>query len=381
MEEDENARKASTWAGRLGEVPQLPRAEGRIDAIDLARGIAIALMIVSHSVTGLLGLSDVPEWGMVPVHLLTKFSSSLFILVFGIALAVAFLPHAGSERWKQRRLKLWLRALEVLFWYKALVIIEMLPLYPPEEILQTLLYQRFAIWVEILGFYAIALGWVPLVLPLWAWAPLWSRLGVIVLLVVLSAWLQGFDFGGNDILKAMLVDHEDHYAWGQLSRAPLVFSGLLIGEAILRTYFHPVTRRRLVLALLGLGALALAGFFALALFQGEVYAALMAVARNIGKHPPKLSFMLFSMGGALVLLALALAGGSPLARALKPITLVGTDALKAFIFHIVLIFLVLRFVFASWQAFSYPQVLGVSALLIVGAAGWIAATRWMGANK
>ena len=37
------------------ETPQLPKAEGRIEAIDLARGIAIGLMIVSHSVSGLVG--------------------------------------------------------------------------------------------------------------------------------------------------------------------------------------------------------------------------------------------------------------------------------------------------------------------------------------
>ena len=82
-----------TWQ----EVPRLPRAEGRIDAIDLARGIAIGLMILSHTVSGLIGIRNVPDWGMVPVHFLTKFSSSLFILVFGIALAVAFLASTQTE--------------------------------------------------------------------------------------------------------------------------------------------------------------------------------------------------------------------------------------------------------------------------------------------
>ncbi|BBI64371.1 hypothetical protein HSBAA_56770 [Vreelandella sulfidaeris] len=71
--------------------PQLPKAEGRIEAIDLARGLAIGLMIISHAISGLVGIRNVPDWGMVPIHFLTKFSSSLFIMVFGIALAVAFL--------------------------------------------------------------------------------------------------------------------------------------------------------------------------------------------------------------------------------------------------------------------------------------------------
>lgn len=363
------------------ETPQLPRAEGRIEAIDLARGIAIGLMIVSHAVSGLVGIRNVPDWGMVPVHFLTKFSSSLFILVFGIALAVAFLSQTQTEDWPRRRLKLWLRALEVWFWYKALVIIEMLPFSAPADIVDTLLYGRFAIWVEILGFYAIALLWVPLILPLWARAPLWGRIATIVGLAGLSAWLQGFTFGGNDILKAFLVDHQDHYAWGQISRAPLVFIGLLIGEALLRCYFTAQLRRRLILTLLGVGALMVVVFYGFAFAEGDAYAAMMAVANNAGKHPPGLQFTLFSLGGALILLALALAGGAIAAKALLPLTVVGSDALKAFIFHIVMIFLVLRFLLQGEGMYTYPQALGIGGVLILGAAAWIWLTRWIAAHR
>lgn len=363
------------------ESPQLPKADGRIAAIDLARGIAIGLMILSHSVSGLVGIRNVPDWGMVPVHFLTKFSSSLFIIVFGIALAVAFLSHTQSDDWPKRRLKLWLRAVEVWFWYKALLVIEMLPFYSPSEIVDALLYGRFAIWVEILGFYAIALLWVPLILPLWARAPLWIRLATIGVLTALTIWLQSLTFGGNDILKALLVDHEDHYTWGQISRAPLILVGLLIGEALLRCYFDSAKRRCLVLTLLGLGALMVAGFYVLAFASGDVHAAMLAIANNVGKHPPGLEFMLFSLGGALVLLALALAGGAKAAKALLPLTMVGSDALKAFIFHIVMIFLVLRFLWEGEGMYTYPQALGVGGLLILGAAAWIWLTRWMAKHR
>ena len=361
--------------------PQLPKAEGRIAAIDLARGIAIGLMIISHTVSGLVGMRNVPDWGMVPVHLLTKFSSSLFIVVFGIALAVAFLPHTQSDDWPRRRLKLWLRAVEVWFWYKALLVIEMLPFYPPGDIVDALLYGRFAIWVEILGFYAIALLWVPLMLPLWARAALWSRLATMGVLIALTVWLQSLTFGGNDILKALLVDHEDHYTWGQISRAPMILAGLLIGEALLRCYFEPAMRRRLVLTLLGLGALMVAGFYGLAAASGDVHAAMLAVAKNVGKHPPGLAFMLFSLGGALVLLALALAGGAKTAKVLMPLTIVGSNALMAFIFHIVVIFLVLRLLLQGEGMYTYPQALGIGGLLILGAAGWIGLTRWMARHR
>ncbi|WP_404297091.1 acyltransferase family protein [Halomonas sp.] len=365
---------------RLVERAQLPRAEGRIDAIDLARGIAIALMILSHAVSGLIGIRQVPDWGMVPLHLLTKFSSSLFIMVFGIALAVAFLPRVGEPGWPRRRLTLMLRGLEVLFWYKVLTVVEMLALYAPADILDTLLYQRFPIWVEILGFYAIALLWLPWVLPLWRRLPLWSRLLLPVTIAIAAGWMERhLTFWGIEPLKAILVEDADHYTWGQLSRLPLVLLGLLVGEALLRSYWNPTTRRQLILAIAGAGGLMLLGFFALVMVaaENEPYLALMAVSRNVGKHPPELAFILFSLGGALIILALCLQGGAAAARWLRPLTLIGGDALKAFVFHIVVIFGVFRYLLEAWQVFSYPQVLGIGMALVLATAGWIALTRWV----
>lgn len=365
---------------RLGERPCLPPGQGRIAAIDLARGVAIALMIVSHAVSGLLGIGQVPAWGMVPIHLLTKFSSSLFITVFGIALAVAFLPKTDASDWPRRRLKLMLRGVEVLFWYKVLTVVEMLPLYAPQDILDTLLYQRFPIWVEILGFYAIALLWIPWVLPLWRRMPLWSRLAAPLVVALLAGWLERHvGFWGIEPLKAILVEDDDHYTWGQLSRLPLVMLGLLIGEGVLRCRERDALRHRLVPALAAVGATMLLGFLALSL--PELDAALMAVARNAGKHPPGLAFMLFSLGGALLVLALCLAGGARAAAWLRPITVVGSDALAAFIFHIVVIFGVFRLLLEAWQAYGYPQVLGIGLALVPATAAWIALTRWIGARS
>ncbi|MFC3285068.1 acyltransferase family protein [Litchfieldella rifensis] len=356
--------------------PHLPTGGGRIEAIDLARGIAIALMILSHGVSGLLGIRQVPDWGMVPIHLITKFSSSLFIMVFGIALAVAFLPYTETEGWPRRRRKLLLRALVVLFWYKLLTIVEMLPVYEPQDIVDTLLYRRFPIWVEILGFYAIALLWVPFVLPLWKRAPLWLRLAS-PLLMALVAYLVGRygPFGDNEPLQAILIEHEDHYTWGQLSRGPLVLVGLLIGEWVLRCYRQPEARQRLVAWLAFAGGASLLVFLVLALPSLEEQ--LEAVASNVGKHPPAPMFMLFSVGGALLILATVLLGGERLAAWLRPVTLVGSDALKAFVFHIVVIFLVMRYLLGYWQVFSYPQVLGFSLALILATGLWVGLTAWI----
>ncbi|KLJ02386.1 acyltransferase family protein [Luteimonas sp. FCS-9] len=342
---------------------------GRIGTIDLARGFAVCLMILSHGTNGLMPFDDFPPWGQVPVHAITKFSSSLFVIVFGVALAVAFVPRTGAPDWPRRRNRLLWRGLVVLFWYKVLTVVEMAGRYDRETIVDTLLYRNFPSFVEILGFYAIALLWMPWLLPLWARTPAWLR-WLSPLAVAFASWwlLHHFDFWGVPQLQALVVEHPDYYTWGQLARGPLVLLGLLIGGLLLRWYGDARTRLALACALALCGA-ALLGVFALR--AGELRPLLVEIARNTGKHPPELMFMLFSVGGALALLALAVAGGERLAAWLRPVAVVGSDALMAFIVHIAVIFLLFRQVLGWYQAVSYTQALALTAGLILATAGWI----------
>lgn len=354
--------------------PAPGRAE-RIAAIDFARGLAIALMILSHGVNGLLEFDQFAPWGLVPVHAVTKFASSLFIVVFGIALAVAFVPRTGTDQWPRLRTRLFVRGLVVLFWYKALTVVEMLG-QPPAAIADTLLYRDFPSYVEILGFYAIALLWIPFALPAWRRLPAavqWSSPVALALIGLVLA--RGWDFAGLPQLRAVLVEHPDYYTWGQVSRGPLVLLGLLIGGLLLRAWPQPRTRRRLGLAVLAAGALLLAAFA----LGGEapLGARLHAIALNGGKHPPELAFMLWSLGGALVLLGLAVLGGNALAMILRPVTVIGSDALKAFVFHIVVIFLGFRYLGGLTHDVDYATALALTLATIAGTAAWIAGTRWI----
>src|SRR5690606_17462315 len=235
-------------------------------------------MILSHGTNALLPFSDFPDWGQVPVHALTKFSSSLFVIVFGVALAVAFVPRAGGDDWPRRRNKLLLRGLVVLFWYKLLTVVEMYELHERDAIIDTLLYRDFPSFVEILGFYAIALLWVPLVLPLWARAPAlvrWAR----PVLVARAGWWLLEDFGclGVPQLQALIVEQPDYYAWGQLARGPLILLGLLIGGLLLRAYDDPGRRMALAGGLVAAGVLGLAAF---AMLAGDVVEEIRAIAGN-----------------------------------------------------------------------------------------------------
>lgn len=347
----------------------VPRPRSRVDAVDLARGFAVALMILSHGVKGLLDFSQIPAWGMVPIHLVTKFSSTLFILVFGVAMAITQLPHVGTPSWPARRNKLLLRGFVVLFFYKVLTIVEMFALYSKADILKTLSYEAFPVYVEILGFYAIALLWVPLVLPVWKKTPLALKLAAPVALALLAHYLyHHFGFFGSDSLQAILVEHDKHYTWGQLARGPLILVGLLYGEYVLR---QGAASWKAWAPLL-VGSAALFGAFLL-LRDGTLAEAFTAIARNEGKHPPERDFMLFSAGGALALFGIAFLGGKKLAHALSPITLLGKDALQAFVCHIFVLFVFYRYLFSYWKNVSYEQALVLTGVMMGVTALWIRA--------
>ncbi len=347
----------------------------RITALDEVRGLAVSLMILSHGVKGLLSFDQFPSWGLVPIHLITKFSSTLFITTFGISLAVAYLPYAGTEKWPEKRTKLLIRGLVILFWYKILTIVEMFSQYGRIEILEALTYQRFPSYVEILGFYGLAFLWLPWFLPVWKKMPLWSKFALPLGTLGLSMYLRRYvDFGSHSVFEALLNEQESHYTWGQLARAPLVFTGLLMGEWLVRNYSS--LRKRLwgAFTLLCAGAVFFAAFYALNFY--DVMDAFESIALNEGKHPPEVSFMLFSISGSLLILSWALAGGERLAAWMKPFTIIGRDALQAFVFHIFVIFVFYRHLFDYWQKIPYTQALSLALLLIVMTSLWLQVRTW-----
>lgn len=345
----------------------------RIPAIDLARGLAVSLMILSHGVKGLLSLDQFPEWGLVPIHLITKFSSTIFFLVFGLSLAVSFAPATQNpEVWPRKRKKLILRGLVILFWYKVLTIIEMSHLHNPEEIVDALLYRNFPSYAEILGFYALALLWIPFILPVWQKSGHFVKLLSPIVFTGLAFLVSHFiDFSFLP-LKAILVEAEGYYTWGQISRAPLVFLGMYIGSFLVKTHSH---QRFIVSGALGGFAALLFTIFIL-LYHQHLYSTFVSLAENKGKHPPELSFILFSLSGALGVIALTLLIGEKGAKWLAPFTLIGKDTLTAFIFHLTVLFVVYRILFDLWLKVTYMEALGLTGLLIGMTALWIKLKLW-----
>ncbi len=348
----------------------------RILAIDLARGVAVSLMILSHGIKGLLSFEQFPQWGLVPIHLITKFSSTVFFMTFGLSLAVAFAPATeNTEFWPQKRNKLLLRGLTILFWYKVLTVIEMSHLHNPREIFDALIYRDFPSYAEILGFYALALLWFPFLLPVWQRSSrlmkaLWP-LGFGILSLGISRYV---DFGGSQQIKALLVEDSNFYTWGQISRAPLVFLGMFLGSFLINNYSNFRRRFKLSGILAGIAALLFTTF--MIIYNQELYSTFEALALNEGKHPPELAFLLFSLSGAFGIFAITFFIGDKGAKWLAPFTLIGKDTLSAFIFHLTVLFIFYRYLFDLWLKVSYPEAMALTILLMGMTALWIKFKVW-----
>jgi hypothetical protein len=105
--------------------------------------------------------------------------------------------------------------------------------------------------------------------------------------------------------------------------------------------------------------------------------ALRGIALNQGRHPPELMFMLFSLSGAFAILALAIIGGERPAHFLRPVTTIGSDASQAFIFHIFVIFVLMRFLWGYWRNIAYEHALVFAICLVFATAAWIKIQSWI----
>ena len=336
----------------------------RWKALDIARGFAIFLMILSHCVKGLMIPSRIPDWGIVPVHLLTKFSSSLFILVFGVSISLYFLPKVGTLEWPKKRFWMIRRGFELLIWYKILTVVQMFQFYPRSMIIDTLMFRSMPDFVEILFFYAVALIWLPFFLPLW------NKMGFILKSIsivgtfALGQWLHyNFNFWDLEILKATLVEHEDFYTFGQLQRGALVFFGLLIGDFYKSNKENKGPKHQVAIGCIFLGLIGLMSFY----FRNsaKLMVELENVADNIGKHPFDLNFFCFSVGGAVFILGLSLLCNQLIQKVLIPVAYLGKHSLNAFILHIIIIFYFLRYYFDLHHEVTYMQSLQLTAATTV----------------
>jgi len=225
-----------------------------------------------------------------------------------------------------------------------------------------LLYKNFPDFVEILNFYGWIMLVIPLILPLWRRLPVWAGLGITIGVWLLGQLLAAYwDFFGSTALKAILVEDKKYFCYGVLTRGPMAFLGIFIGDLLGRAKDFHLRRKHLIIGCTALGIVMLI------LFVGMYYASfpklLVALAKNKGKHPPSTPFTLFSVGGSFVIIGLCFLITKKGPWILKPFEILGRESLICFNWHICFIFIGLRWAFAL-KRFKGPKVTYEQALLL-----------------
>jgi uncharacterized membrane protein len=326
-------------------IPRQDMKRERLDNIDIARGFAIVLMMLSHTVMALNTYQMLPDFAFVPIHLITKFSSSLFIFIFGISIAKFYLPYYGTEKWPSKRNRLLWRAFNILIWYKILTIVQMFQTRTKEDIIDTLLFNNFTDFAEVLNFYWLNIIILVLLFPLWTRIHWGFKLLTIVLFAGLGVILENyFDFWSNWQIKAMLVEYPRTFCYGQFQRGALVLFGMFLGGIFLgRSGFK---RDKFLIGSVSIGlALLMGGLFLLLTKESPEHRMeiLTKISKNWGKHPPNLTFMSFSLFGAFSIFGICMIVPSWLTFIFKPFSLIGKEPFFCFNWHLIIIFVVFRY--------------------------------------
>ena len=266
-------------------IPSQTIKKARFDQVDLARGVAIVLMFLSHTVMALNTYQTLPAHALVPVHLITKFSSTLFFSVFGLGIFLFYIPSCGTSKWPKRRARFVWRACMILLWYKILTVVQMFQTWPKAEVIKRLKFKEFTDFVEVLNFYWLAILWIALILPLWKKLHWTFQFLIGVFFIVSGMWLlENYDFGAWWQVKAMLVEHEGVYCFGQFQRGGWVLIIMALCSMVIGRHTFSSRRVRLGCLFLALGLIFLGYFYYIAA-HADVKPSLiiLAIAKNYGK--------------------------------------------------------------------------------------------------
>lgn len=157
--------------------------------LDCARGVALLLMLISHSLELLPGNVETGDWTRINlVLLLTKAATPLFVFVFGMTMAFVYVDHILSpDGFAIVKRRMWRRALFAFLSFEFLVlVVETAGKAPASAIFERMIYLRPGNWAEVLNFYIIVLLVGPWVLRWWIGAS-----NIIRVLIIPALYFAG----------------------------------------------------------------------------------------------------------------------------------------------------------------------------------------------
>jgi hypothetical protein len=281
----------------------------RIRTLDAIRGVALLLMLLSHSLMLLPGNLPGNGWVIISsVLLVTKAATPLFVFVFGMTMACVYLPRVGAGgNFPGVRKRMWRRALLVFLSFELIVILVGWGNgSSPEYLLRRLTFREPGNWAEVLNFYCVLLLAGPWLLKGWRTLGRTSRLLLFPLLYAAGAALSAVSVPPSLFVLKNIIAGFPVQTWKGtppdsfpvLQLSVFVLAGLWLGELL---YGSPDTakfRRTLFV----IPVIALVSFIASTLVSGEsLYQFLRGTATDKFRFPPQLPYVLFGMAAVLAI--------------------------------------------------------------------------------
>jgi Acyltransferase family len=355
----------------------------RFRMLDYARGIALLLMLVSHSLELFPGNLDGNEWQLISVMLLfTKAATPLFVFVFGMTMAFVYydqlLTGEGFVHLKKRMRR---RAVLAFLSFELIVIVvETANRTSVADTVRRMVYLRPGNWAEVLNFYFVILLVGPWLIRWWRSASPWLRTLTIPALYVLGMLLGQIQVPENlFVIKNIIAGYPhseirtaplDTFPVLQLSSFYLV--GLSLGEFLFKELKVNQWRRPFTI----LGPIIPVGFFASYLISADsIRDYLRKMALDQYRFPPELVYILFGLSSVVTISLVCLyqlqirQSNSFVVRAIE---MIGRHSLFTFNVQYVLLFSVcgLSFDMLHKQSFLLSLTNTVIVILACGGIAW-----------
>ncbi len=328
-----------------------PIKKKRETMIDILRGIAVAIMVITHVIAITYRGSDAT---VINIGLFGGITSFTFFLVLsGISTYLGTLS-LSQEEYQLKKGKALQRTLKIIVAYyliafvSAFVTLKIFSLPPNAswisgiiEIILLITLPQFAEFLITLAFYSLSVTF------LFRFYKFVLRNPLLAILISIASYgiahfLAYVDLGSNiaNNLKALFVGHI--YSTGQLHSFPILqylpifIFGLFFGKFILNNQTKSLRVRISLIWLVVFGALTFAGSIAFKYLPTQILNPLP----DEGRFPPSLTFLTLSLSFTLGVVLVYLLVNNFLPKVVKAyLHFLGVNALKLLVFHSLVLFL------------------------------------------
>lgn len=320
--------------------------------IDLARGFAVAMMVITHVIALLYNQSDGRDE---TIYLIGQFggiaSFTTFLFLTGVSSYFSILKYGKDEKESTNRARRSLigRIIKLTIIYYILAtasIFVTTTLYslPPtiqwgENLIRTILLFIVPPFTEFL--ITIILIWITILIARRLYRYLTERaiIGIFLsaILYLFGAFLFQIDFGSSELnsIKGILFGHSDMHYFPVFQYLPIFIFGTIFGRFLLEKPDRTIRLRSLFLLTSGFGLVSF-GFFRLFEYLNNP---IFNPLQDGGRFPPSLGFISFSLFISFSIITTILLLQKILPGFIKVLLhFLGVNALEIFFFHILILF-------------------------------------------